>query len=110
MSLRQSTDKPRPCSGAMYSRVPTMTPCAATHRSRNTEIHDQCVAIRIDHHVLRLEVAVHDAGVVRGQQSGGDLPRDPESPCGGQRTVAENACEVSSLHVRHRQILDAVNL
>ena len=40
---------------------------------RQTEVEDLEHAVRAHHHVLGLEIAVHDAGVVRAHQRGGEL-------------------------------------
>ena len=44
-------------------------------RARDAEVGDLGRALRVDEHVLRLDVAVHDAAVVRGAERAGDLDR-----------------------------------
>ena len=51
----------------MYSMVPTMAPPAvivmpAVVRSRDPEVHDQGVAVGVDHDVGGFQIPVHDAG------------------------------------------------
>ena len=46
-------------------------------------------AVAADHHVLGLDVAVHDADGVCGGQPAGDLQRDVERRHQGQRTLAQ---------------------
>ena len=48
---------------------------ASRCRSRDPEVHDDRVLV-LDHHVRRLEVPMDDARIVRGLETGGDLPGD----------------------------------
>jgi len=45
-------------------------------RARDAEVHDQRVVLRVDHDVGRFQIAVHDAGLVRGNQPRDHLPGD----------------------------------
>ena len=80
-------------------------------RSGNPEIHDQRETVGADHDVRGLQIAVNDAGVVGGSKAAGDLPGDLQSPRNGQLAVApQDGREVVALDVRHRDVLDAVDL
>ena len=48
----------------------------ARHRTRDAEIHDDRVVVRVDHDVGWLEIAMDDAGLVRSLQAGDDLTRE----------------------------------
>ncbi len=64
-----------------------------------------------DHDVGRLEIAVDDARFVRGDEAGGDVADDAKRR--RNRSVPralEHAREVGALEVRHRDVLDAVDL
>ena len=100
-SERKSTSPPRACSGLMYCGVPATVPgsvtviascpcalaVAARECLRQAEIHDLDAAVARDHHVGGLEVAMGDAGVVRGSEPGGHLHRQVEQPPGGHRAA-----------------------
>ena len=84
---------------------------AGRHRSRDPEVHDQRLAVLVDHDVLGLEIAVHDAGLVRGGQSRGDVLREDQRLRRRQlAAIAQQVGEVLPLDVRHRDVLDAVDL
>jgi hypothetical protein len=81
MSVRASTPFPRACSGDMYCEVPITIPASVwtsarviasvsvpsfwnegINQFRQTEVEDFHVTILANHHVLRLDVAMDDAG------------------------------------------------
>ena len=66
--------------------------------------------IAVDHDVGRLEIAMHDAGVVRGLQARGDLPGERHDLRDRQALLAQDRRQVAALDVRHRDVLDAVDL
>jgi hypothetical protein len=77
---------------------------------RNPEVHDDRVVVLRQHDVGGLEVAMNHAGLVRGLQPGGDLPRDRHHR--GDRQGAgllQGAGEVFAFDVRHRDVLDTVD-
>ena len=51
---------------------------AVSLEPRETEVQQLDVAVRPDHHVFRLDVAVDDLRGVRDGERFGDLPRDAE--------------------------------
>ena len=53
---------------------------------------------------------MHDAGVVRGLQASGDLPGKRHDPHDRQALLAQQRRQVRPLDVRHRDVLDAVDL
>ena len=58
---------------------------------------------RFDHDVLRLQVAMDHAPVMRGGEAGADLARGVERLVGGQSADArEQRGEVFAIHVLHR--------
>ena len=59
---------------------------------REAEVEHLDVAVAPDHHVLRLDVAVDDPGVVRGGQRGGHLRRDPDAFAGRHCAAARIRC------------------
>ena len=117
----------------MYAIVPTMVPAmrlgalllvrhapsprrssvdaggGASGRSRDAEVHDDGV-VAFDHDVGGLQVAMHHARLVRGDQARRELPHDAQRLGTGSlpsrcRTVARSAPSM----VRHRDVLDAVD-
>ena len=108
MSARLSTNRPRACSGAMYAAVPRIMPIAViageakgrrirrvpaagcrlrtSGQAKVQHLHD---AIGPDLDVGRLQVAVDDAGVVRGFERQGDLMRDGQRLVGRDRALRD---------------------
>ena len=107
-SERKSTSPPRACSGLMYCGVPATVPGSVTviaswpvrtgrragERLRQAEVHDLHAAVARDHHVGGLEVAVGDAGVVRGPEPGRHLHRQVEQPLGRHRASLDLVTEL----------------
>ena len=56
---------------------------------RDAEIDDLHAAVRLDQHVLRLQVAMDHAGIVRRRQRAGDLERDRSGPLGRNRPARD---------------------
>ena len=58
-----------------------------------------------EQHVGRLDVAVHEAGGVRGVQRGADLDRDRSDAGGRQPALArEQRLQVGPVHVAHHEV------
>ena len=84
---------------------------AASGQSRDAEIHDQRMVLLVDHDVGRLEIAMHDTGLVSRHKPRGDLPGDSQGSRQRQASLLpQDRREVGSLDVRHRDVLDAVDL
>ncbi len=84
---------------------------AGLGRARDAEVHDERFVVTAHHDVGRLQIAVHDAGLVRGRQSRTHLLHDRERPIDRQPAVApHDRRQVRSLHERHRDVFDAVEL
>ena len=64
------------------------------------------------HDVGGLEIAVHDAGFVRRHEPGHDVPDDATAPRAPAACPSrfEHGREIRALEVRHRDVLDAVDL
>ena len=119
MSLRPSSLSPASCSGLMYSGVPTTRPvfvtfCAvAARRLRDAEVHDlhqvAAVARLGDHDVVGLEIAVHDAHVVRDGERVGRLADDRRRRASAASAPACSMSFVSGAPVDelHREVDDA---
>ncbi len=76
--------------------------------SRDAEVHDDGVAVGIDHDVGRLQIAVHHTGFVRGGKTGRDLSRDPERARHRELAFAlEDRRQIGARDVGHRDVLDA---
>jgi hypothetical protein len=64
-----------------------------------------------EHHVGRLDVAVHEPARVRRVESGSHLRDDRDRPLGRQRAVRpDHRAQVGALHVAHRLVEHAVVL
>ena len=69
----------------MYAGVPVIVPCcvifslAPVDRARDAEVRHHGVPAG-EENVLRLDVAVHDAALVRVGQRAGHLAADPHAP------------------------------
>ncbi len=112
MSARRSTASPRACSGAISAAVPTtipwVTPAFVVSASRvirrshlgKTEIEDLDATARSDEDVRRLDVAMDDAGGMRGVQRVGNL-----DPCAEPRIYTERAGGEPILQRRTLQVL-----
>ena len=136
MSARLSTVRPRACSGDMYAAVPRMIPAcvmagevstdaaAAPLRAGSTAFASPksstftVPSLYLD--VGRLQVTVHDAGLVRGLERIGNLARDRQRLRGGNGAAIDALREVFPLHQLHderhvpsgvvRRIFEAVDL
>ena len=84
---------------------------AAGRRPRDAEVHQQRVLLGVDHDVGRLQIAVDDAGPVRGGEAGHDLPRQRQDARQRQlRLPLQQGRRVRPLHIRHREIERALDL
>ena len=79
-------------------------------RARDAEVHDQRM-VTVDHDVGRLQIAMHDADFVRSLEPGGNLPgNDQRSRNSELSSFSQHRRQVPPLDVRHRDVLDAVDL
>ena len=70
---------------------------------RETEIHDSRVAVRVDHHVRRLEIAMEDALCMRGHESSRNAARDVDGLVVCESSdAAQQSREVFAVDVLHR--------
>ena len=82
-----------------------------TGGARQAEVGDAHASGSIDHHVGRLEVAMHDAPFMRRGKAGADLPGDFESALLREAAdPAEQRRQVLAVHVLHREERVAVHL
>ena len=80
-------------------------------RARDAEVGEDRLLRVVDEDVGGLEIAVHDASLVRGAKPGHDLPGQRQRA--GDRQLAfrgEQTREVGAVDERHRDVLDAVDL
>ena len=61
-----------------WVRLRSGTPALAPRELRESEVEDLHDAVRRDHDVRGLQIAMDDAAFVRGFERGGDLSRDAE--------------------------------
>ena len=80
----------------------------------NAEVHDERVGLitgAAGHDVGRFQVPVHDARLVRGGESFGDVPREAQGARKRQLSVApQYRRQIVAFDVRHRDVLDAIDL
>ena len=82
-----------------------------SRESSDPEIHDEGVVMLVDHDVGRLQVPVNDASLVRGHEPRYDRSRDSHSSTHGQTLLTfEHGRQIGALDIRHRDVLDAVDL
>ena len=89
--------------------APACTGCAG--RPRDAEIHDHRLVLGVDHDVGGLQVPVDDTRLVSWDQAGDD-PRAIRS-CARQGQPAfrlQHGRQIGAVDVRHRDVLDAVDL
>ena len=70
---------------------------------RDPEVHEADHALRIEHDVRGLEVAVDDARLVDGLQALGDLDRYVEGVRGRQRPAVLDLAKVHAFDELHRR-------
>ena len=71
------------------------------HKFRQTEVDDLRVSLFGQHHVGRLQVAVHDADLVRARETFGDLDGDVKGSGRRQRTARDDVAERLAPHQLH---------
>ena len=84
--------------GACRDRVGVLVvraPASGRRQLRQTEVEDLHPAVGRDEHVLRLQVAVDDALVVRGREAVGDLHGDVDGLAHGKRPARSRSRSVS---------------
>ena len=68
------------------------------------EVGDADVAVAVDHHVRRLEIAMQHAALVRGGDAGAELARDVDGLVLRQAAdPAQQRRQILAVHVLHRQ-------
>ena len=78
---------------------------------RQPEVQDLGEAVLRDHHVLGLQVAVHDAGRVGFRKTLGDLDSEVEQPLGGKRLArGDQLAQGPALDHLHRDVGGPVGL
>ena len=79
--------------------------------ARDPEVHDERVIVGRHHDVGGLQIAVHDAGFVCGEEAGRHLLRDGDGAIDGDAAFAlQHRPEIDSLNVGHRDVGDAIDL
>ncbi len=105
MSLAIVASAPVKTSGARYRGVPTTRPPIVPGSERSlarTEVHQNQPAPLLAHHVLSLDVSMHQTGVVHGRQGPTELVPDESSLGGAERAVADQ-------HLLERQAADELH-
>ncbi len=106
------TTSPRACSGERYWAVPTIEPtsviCEAPARAMPKSVTFSRPS-RDDHHVVRLDVAVHDAVVVGEPERGEDLRREVDRAVRLEAAaLVDHVLEGRPLEVLHRDVVRAI--
>ncbi len=94
-------------------RRPGCPPCIGdvVGQPRDAEIHDQRLSFGVDHDVRRLQITMNDAFRMRRHEARHDVARDLERSRDGKPSVSpHDRREIGALDVRHRDVLDAVDL
>ena len=79
--------------------------------ARDAEVHDLDGPVAVDHDVLRLDVAVHDAAAMREVDRGEQLQRDRDRLVAAEAAApADEVLERLALHVLHDDVVRAVDL
>src|SRR5262249_7897533 len=75
---------------------------------RKPEVEELDEPVLRDHHVLGLQITVHDSGLVRPGEAFSDLRRHTEEFSGGERAADEQVPKCLPLDVLHRDPRNAV--
>ena len=95
----------------MYAGVPEMVPPPRGKRARDAEVHDHDAPRAREHHVLRLDVPVHEAGGVDGLEPGQELRGDVAGLLESERaSLAQELGQRDPVDELHRHELAAVDL
>ena len=69
------------------------------------------MVLRVDHDVRRFQIAMDDAGLVRGGEAGGDLAGEQQDARQRQpRLALQQGRQVGALHVLHREVERALDV
>ncbi len=116
MSLRASSSLPTRLFGAHVERradgpVALRGGVRALGRARDAEVHELHEAVRENHDVRRLDVAVDDARLVNRREAAAELLRDLQAGREGEGALAvEDVAQRRAGHVLHREKPQAVRL
>ena len=111
MSLLIDAGWPASCSGAMYCGVPASVGVAVAADRRDAEVGDADVAVAVDHHVGRLQIAMQHAALVRRGDAGAQLARELDRlVLRDAADPAEQRREILAVDVLHRQEAAAVGV
>jgi len=91
------------CSGALYRRPgdPVVVRPAAR---REAEVDQAAGTRRVHDHVVRFDVAMHQAGTVRGGQGADDVDGQPHRPALVQPPVAQRLRQRAAIDVLEDQV------
>ena len=81
-----------------------------THAARDAEVEHLHGAIRAHHHVLRLDVAVHETTCVRRRERARDLDEPPLSRMHGHSGIAHESAQRLPVDELHRDVRRSVDL
>jgi hypothetical protein len=78
---------------------------------REAEVGEAHIALAVDHHVGRLQIAMQHAALVRGREPRAQLPRDLDRlVLRDAADSAEQRCEIFAVHILHREEAPAVGV